>query len=241
MSGTDPEREFDMAIQTAIIIGASRGLGLGLAREYLARGCHVVGTVRGSARTPLHDLADLHPAQLEIETVDINHPAEIAALGERLSSRRFNLLFVNAGVSSDRAETIDQATDETFIRLMVTNALSPMRVVERLSSLVPATGTIALMSSGLGSVTNNQNGEWEVYRASKASLNTLMRSYAARHAGDSRTLLLIAPGWVRTDMGGPDALLDVETSIRGVVDVIATQTGTSGLQYVNYQGNTVPW
>ena len=230
-----------MATQTALIIGASRGLGLGLVREYLGRGWHVVGTVRGPARSPLHDLADLHPAKLEIETVDINHPAETDALRERLSGRDFDLLFVNAGVSNDRAETVGQVTDESFIRVMVTNALSPMRVVERFESLVPATGVIALMSSGLGSVANNLDGEWEVYRASKASLNTLMRSYAARHTGDPRTLLLIAPGWVRTDMGGPSALLDVETSIRGVVDAITARTGTAGLRYVNYQGNTVPW
>jgi NAD(P)-dependent dehydrogenase (short-subunit alcohol dehydrogenase family) len=230
-----------MAAKTALIIGASRGLGLGLVREYLGRGWHVMGTVRGPTRTALHDLADGHSGKVAIETVDINQPDQVAALRERLAGRHFDLLFVNAGVSHDPEETIGMTTDETFTRVMVTNALSPMRVVERLESLVPATGAIALMSSGLGSVANNETGGWEVYRSSKASLNTLMRSFAARHAGDPRTLLLIAPGWVRTDMGGPDALLDVETSIRGVVDTIAARTGRPGLHYVNYQGNTVPW
>jgi NAD(P)-dependent dehydrogenase (short-subunit alcohol dehydrogenase family) len=230
-----------MTTKTALIIGASRGLGLGLAREYIGRGWHVTGTVRGTARTPLHALADEHPTKMAIETVDINQPPEVAALARRLAGQRFDLLFVNAGISNDRAETIGTASDETFIRLMVTNALSPMRVVEGLGSLVPAGGTIGLMSSGLGSVANNETGEWEVYRASKASLNTLMRSFAARHPGDPRTLLLIAPGWVRTDMGGPGALLDVETSIRGVVDAMTAQAGKPGLHYVNYQGKTVPW
>ena len=230
-----------MTTKTALIIGASRGLGLGLAREYAGRGWHVMGTVRGTARTALHALADEHPRKVAIETVDINQPPAVAALAERLAGHRFDLLFVNAGVSHDRAETIAATSDETFIRLMVTNALSPMRVVERLESLVPAGGTIGLMSSGLGSVANNETGEWEVYRASKASLNTLMRSFAARHAGDPRTLLLIAPGWVRTDMGGPGALLDVDTSVRGVVDAITARAGKPGLHYLNYQGKTVPW
>ncbi|HEY0184002.1 MAG TPA: SDR family NAD(P)-dependent oxidoreductase [Rhodopila sp.] len=230
-----------MTMQTALIIGASRGLGLGLAKEYLERGWHVVGTVRGSAPTPLHELGERSGGQLEIETVDINDPSLTAALWQRLANRRFDLLFVNAGISIKPEETIGQATDDTFIQVMLTNALSPMRIVERFETAVPPDGTIAVMSSGLGSVAGNEVGGYEVYRASKASLNTLMRSFAARHAGDPRCLLLIAPGWVRTDMGGPGALLDVETSIRGVVDTIAAQRGKPGLHYVNYQGQTVPW
>ena len=130
---------------------------------------------------------------------------------------------------------------DTFISVMVTNALSPMRSVETFESLVPPGGAIAVMSSGLGSVADNEAGGWEVYRASKAALNTLMRSFAARHAGDPRSLLLIAPGWVRTDMGGPSARLDVETSVRGVADAIEARTGRAGLHYVNYQGTTVRW
>jgi NAD(P)-dependent dehydrogenase (short-subunit alcohol dehydrogenase family) len=230
-----------MALQTALIIGASRGLGLGLVREYLNRGWHVMGTVRGSARTSLHDLADRSGGRLEIETVDINLPMQVDALRRRLADRRFDLLFVIAGVSHDREQTIAEITEETFVHVMITNALSPMRVVEKFESVVQQNGAIALMSSGLGSVANNDCGEWEVYRASKASLNTLMRSFAARHAGDPRTFLLLAPGWVRTDMGGPGALLDVETSIRGVADAITARSGKRGLHYVNYQGDTVAW
>jgi NAD(P)-dependent dehydrogenase (short-subunit alcohol dehydrogenase family) len=97
------------------------------------------------------------------------------------------------------------------------------------------------MSSGLGSVAGKIDGGWEAYRASKAALNTLMRSFAARHRGDSRSLLLIAPGWVRTDMGGAQAALSVEESIPCVVDVVGAQTGRGGLQYLNYRGETVPW
>lgn len=230
-----------MAQQTALIVGASRGLGLGLVREYLRRGWHVMGTVRGSARTRLHDLTTQAGDMLETETVDINDPGQIAALRQRLANCRFDLLFVNAGVANDPAETVGQVSDDTFLHVMVTNALSPMRVVEAFAPLVAPKGTIAVMSSGLGSVADNEGGGWEVYRASKAALNTLMRSFAARQAGNGRTLLLIAPGWVRTDMGGPSAHLDVETSCRGVADTIAGQAGTPGLQYLNYQGKPVRW
>ncbi len=162
---------------TALIVGASRGLGLALAAEYLKRGWHVVATVRGSNRTPLHALAAGNKGRLEIETVDIVDPDQVAALRQRLGARHFDLLFVNAGVANGPFETIGKTSTDEFIRVMVTNTLSPMRVIEAFESLVPPTGSIGVMSSGLGSVTDsNENGGWEVYRASKAGLNTLMRS-----------------------------------------------------------------
>ena len=226
---------------TALIIGASRGLGLGLAREYLNRGWHVVATVRGDRPTGLHALAETAGGRLDIEQLDINEPEQIYALRDRLSGRRVDVLFVNAGVANQPSETIgDVATDE-FVRVMVTNALSPMRTLEALQDLVPPTGTLAVMSSGLGSVADNERGGWEIYRGSKAALNTLMRSFAARHADDPRSLVIMAPGWVRTDMGGPEAGLDVETSSAGMVDTLAAQSGHPGLRYLNYQGKTVSW
>jgi NAD(P)-dependent dehydrogenase (short-subunit alcohol dehydrogenase family) len=229
------------AASTALIIGASRGLGLALAEEYLRRGWRVVATVRGASRTPLHALAARHEGRLEIETVDIVDPDQVAALRQRLQPRAFDLLFVNAGVSNDPDETIGDVSTEEFIRIMVTNTLSPMRVIEAFESLVPATGTIGVMSSGLGSVADNENGSWEVYRGSKAALNTLMRCFAARHADDPRALLIIAPGWVRTDMGGPEASLGIEDSIPGVVDTISSRSGKAGLRYLDYRGQTVRW
>jgi NAD(P)-dependent dehydrogenase (short-subunit alcohol dehydrogenase family) len=227
--------------KSALIIGASRGLGYALAAEYLARGWQVTATVRGAGRTGLHDLAGSCAGRLAVERVDITVPDEVAALHERLAQASFDLLFVNAGVTNGPGETVADVPTETFVRLMVTNALSPMRVVETLQDLVAPDGTIAVMSSGQGSVTNNDRGGFEVYRASKSALNQLMRSFAARHADDPHTLLLMAPGWVQTDLGGPGARLTVGQSIPGVVDTIEAQAAKGGLQFLDYQGQTVPW
>jgi NAD(P)-dependent dehydrogenase (short-subunit alcohol dehydrogenase family) len=227
--------------KTALIIGASRGLGCALAAEYLARGWRVTATVRGTSPAELHQLAASAGDRLVVETVDITVPETVAALHGRLAQVTFDLLFVNAGVTNGPEETVADVSTDTFTTLMVTNALSPVRVIEALQDLVAPKGTIAVMSSGQGSVADNTRGGFEIYRASKSALNQLMRSFAARHADDPRTLLLIAPGWVRTDLGGPGAPLTIDQSIPGVADTIGAQAGRGGLQYLDYQGKTVNW
>jgi NAD(P)-dependent dehydrogenase (short-subunit alcohol dehydrogenase family) len=223
---------------TALIVGASKGLGFAMAAEFLRRGWRVVGTVRGESRTQLHEL-DAHE-RLEIETLDMTVPAQIAALHDRLSGRSLDLLFVNAAITQGDIPVADVST-ESFIEVMVTNALSPLRVVESLQDLVPDSGTIGIMSSRQGSISQNTRGGHEVYRASKSALNQLFRSFAARHADDPRTLLLINPGHVKTELGGPDAQLTVEDSIPGVVDTIVAHEGEGGLQFLDYRNNVVSW
>lgn len=227
--------------QSVLLIGASRGLGLAMAQEYVKGGSHVVATTRGQGRTGLDGIRGTSGGSLEIERVDINVPEEVQSLKARLGSRRFDLLFVNAGIANGFEESVANVSTDEFVRLMVTNALSPMRVIEELGDLVPSDGTIAVMSSGQGSIANNQNGGAEIYRASKSALNQLMRSYAARHRGDQRTLLLMAPGWVKTDLGGPNAPLSVDESIPRLVMTVDAQRGQPGLQYLDYQGHAVAW
>lgn len=226
---------------TVLIIGASRGLGLAMAIEFLKKGWNVVGTVRRD-KTKLHDLATDNPGRIEIAYVDVTMPDQIAALRERLSGRRFDILFHNAGVADkNQDETIAAVSTQEFHLVMDTNALGPMRVIESLQGLVVPDGLIGIMSSGQGSISGNETGGHEVYRGSKAALNMYTRSYAARHAAERHALILIAPGWVRTDLGGPDAPLGVEDSIPKVVNVLLSQQGKPGLRFLDRFGRAVPW
>jgi len=228
---------------TILIIGASRGLGHAMAAEFLKKGWNVVGTVRrGGPRTLLHDLTDAHPGRIEIEVLDICEPDQLTALHDRLAGRLFDMLFVNAGtVNRDPTQTIGEVSTDEFVHLMITNALSPMRVIQSLEHYVTATGLIGVMSSGQGSIGNNETGQRELYRGTKAALNMFMRSFAARQAGTLRAMALMAPGWVQTALGGPDARLTIDESIPSLVNVLLEKQGRPGLEYLDYLGRTVPW
>jgi NAD(P)-dependent dehydrogenase (short-subunit alcohol dehydrogenase family) len=224
---------------TALVLGASRGLGLALAEEWLGRGWRVIATARGASEG-LDALARRYPAALKIEQVDINAADAVRALRARLDRRRLDVLFVNAGIARAIEASPATADEGDFLDMMRTNAFSPVRAAELLRDLVPAGGTIAIMTSELGSI-EHAGGGWQLYSASKAALNMLMKGYAAKHVGDGHVLLLVAPGWVRTDMGGSDAALSIEESIPLVVDMIEANRGKPGLRYVDRFNRRIPW
>jgi NAD(P)-dependent dehydrogenase (short-subunit alcohol dehydrogenase family) len=229
-----------MAVQKTIaIIGASRGLGLALAQEYCARDWHVIATSRGKS-SGLDTLRERYPATLEIEKVDVVDLASVWALRKRLAGRTLDTLFLNAGICKANVLTPIAVTDQDFLDMMLTNALSPMRVIEVFHDLVAENGVIAAMSSEIGSITNCF-GFWELYSASKAALNMLMKAFSARHPDDPRALLLVAPGWVRTEMGGEEASLEISDSIPPVVDTVERNAGVPGLRFTDRHGEILPW
>jgi NAD(P)-dependent dehydrogenase (short-subunit alcohol dehydrogenase family) len=227
-------------MKSALIIGASRGLGLGLVREHLARGWRITATARTSS-AELDALRQDVGGRLAIAALDIAEPSQVAELATRLSGQTFDLLFLNAGIMAGRGVPLGDVPDSDIVAIFLTNAVSPIRVADALLGSVAPGGTIAFMSSILGSVATNDDGRAELYRASKAALNSLVRSFRARHAQADFTLLALHPGVARTSMGGPSAPLDVETSVRGVADVIAARWGSGGQAFVDYRNEIIPW
>ncbi|MFI9649286.1 SDR family NAD(P)-dependent oxidoreductase [Streptomyces sp. NPDC052040] len=223
----------------ALVLGASRGLGLVLADELARRGWHVTATARQEG-SELEARADAWDGRLKVESLEMTSPEQLAALRGRLEGCRLDLLFVNAAI--DRGNlSIDEVPTDMFTEVMITNTLSPLRALETLRGLVAPGGTVAVMSSEQGSISRNTEDGYELYKASKAALNQLMRSYATRHADDGHTKLLIDPGHNRTRLGGADAPLLPQESIPAVVDVLEAQVGAPGLQFLDRHGETVPW
>jgi NAD(P)-dependent dehydrogenase (short-subunit alcohol dehydrogenase family) len=223
--------------RTALIIGASRGLGLGLAVELRSRGWEVVGTVRDDAGA-----ARLAATGARAERADTTDTASIAALRDRLGGTTFDLVFVNGGIGGPRHQDAARTTEDEAGELFLTNALAPVAAARTFIDRVrDETGIVAFMSSDLGSVSRTEDGFMPLYRASKAALNSLIRSFTATLVDRRITVLAMHPGWVRTDMGGPQAPLSVEESARGLADVIEARAGSGRHGFVDWQGTELSW
>ena len=225
------------ASRSILIIGASRGLGLGLTREFAAQGWAVTATVRSTAQqAPLQELG------VRVEQLEMTDPSSLEQLAVRLSGQRFDVIFVNAGVAGPAHHSTAQANAEEMGQLFLTNAVAPLRVAERLlPNLAAEHGLIVFMSSILGSIEAGAGLGMPLYGASKAALNHLVQCFVRTQDNPQLGVLLMHPGWVRTDMGGADAPLDIDSSCRGMVEQVSAAVGRPGLSYQDFEGNPLPW
>ena len=187
-------------------------------------------------------LAGKSGGELRVEHVDINDDAAVAALRRRLDDRTFDLVFVNTGIAPQGRGDAAHASRDEAAAVFMTNAVAPIRLARAfLDRVRDGPGIVAFMSSGLGSVADKTDSYSELYSASKAALNSLSRSLSASLGRRQVTVLAVAPGWVRTDMGGRGASLSVEESVRGIVDVLESRAGTGRHGFVDYRGREVEW
>ena len=224
--------------KTALIIGASRGLGLGLVKQLLGDGWQVTATVRDPQKAQaLQALGNVR-----IETLDMDDQHAVIALSQRLKEQTFDLLFVNAGVKGPDDQRPGQASLAQVGQLFFTNAVAPINLAQRfVGQIREGSGVLAFMSSVLGSVTIADAPEMALYKASKAALNSMTNSFVAQLDGQALTVLSMHPGWVKTDMGGEDAHIDVETSTRGLVQQVNAYAGKGGHHFIDYSGETIAW
>ncbi len=225
-----------------LIVGANRGIGLGVVQSFLARGWDIVATARQpGAATALQALAGQNPGRVEILALDMGVPAEVDRFAASLAGRIFDAALINAGVAGPAHRTANAATPEEIGALMFVNAIAPTRLGRLLlNNLTSGSGVLAYTSSIMGSVALNAGGH-ELYRASKAALNSLSRGLYAEMRGRDLTLLTLHPGWVRTDMGGSGAPVGVDESARGMTAVIVAAAGSRRHAFLDFQGKELAW
>ena len=210
-----------------LIVGASRGIGLGLAQEFKSRGWQVTGTER-SQSDELHALEGV-----SVETLDVTDPSTFAIEGE------FDAVIVNAGITGAKHQSSEQATADEVAEVMMTNAFGPAHLAKKLLPQIRDGGSLSFMSSLMGSIEDSSGG-YELYRTSKTAQNMLAKGIAENEAQERGVAILsLHPGWVQTDMGGPNAKITVEESAKGLADVV--ENARVGYAYVDYTGKTLPF
>ena len=218
-----------------LIVGASRGIGLELARQYLADGALVTATARDDAGAQR-----LRELGARVIKLDVTSAPSVAALAWQLDGSHFSTVIVNAGVYGPKLRTLDAPTDTDFDQVMHTNVLGPMRVVPQLLDLLAPQARLAVMSSRMGSIgSRTANSGW-LYRASKAALNSVLKDLSLALT-DRAVCVALHPGWVRTDMGGPEADLPVETSARMLRGTLAGLTPADNGRFFDHDGTPIPW
>ncbi|WP_095100345.1 SDR family oxidoreductase [Pseudomonas sp. Irchel 3A5] len=224
--------------KTALIVGASRGIGLGLVKQLTEQNWNVIATVRDPQKAT--DLKAI--SGVRVETLDLDDVASLDALKSKLQGQVFDALVINAGIMGPRPQSAEQITTAELTQLFLTNAIAPIRLAERLvQQMRPTTGVLAFMSSRFGSVTCPDGADASLYKASKAALNSLTNTFVLQLPEPRPTVLSLHPGWVKTDMGGEGAAIDVQTSTHGLVEQLVNYAGKGGHYFVDYKGETIPW
>lgn len=223
---------------TVLLIGASRGIGFELARQYRAEGWRVIATARCD-----EGLQRLQALGCETLRVDVANPAGNSGLAWELDGEKLDLAIYVAG-AMDRASALQPPTREAFDAVMHTNVMGAMQVIPQiLPMLQEARGTLACISSVMGSLQETTSGNAALYRVSKAALNMVVRSTQAEQP--DVTVLALHPGWVQTDMGGAQAPLSVTqsaASLRQTLEHVRTQRAPEHRgAFLNHDGTLLPW
>jgi NAD(P)-dependent dehydrogenase (short-subunit alcohol dehydrogenase family) len=225
---------------TVMITGANRGLGLEYARQYADDGWRVIATCRDPDNAM--ELASLE-GEVETYALDIADHGQILSLANSLSKESIDLLLNNAGTFGPRPSKLGDIEYKTWQDVMHINVMSPLMVCESFSDHIAASNLkkIAIMSSKMGSLDDNNSGGSYVYRSSKAALNAVMKSLSVDLVPRGISVAILHPGWVRTDMGGPSGLIDAYESINGLRRVIENLNLENTGHFYNYDGSEIPW
>ncbi len=226
---------------TVFITGANRGIGLSLTKLYLDSGWQVHATTRYLATSDeLVGLSHKY-SSLTLHELDVTNYQQVSLLAKNLPV--IDLLINNAGYYGPKGCSFGNTDVEEWRKVFEINTIAPLKLVEAFYPLLKQSHLkkIACISSKVGSMTENTSGGGYIYRSSKAALNSVVKSLSNDLTNQGFTVLALHPGWVLTDMGGPNALIDTKTSASGLAKVIEQSTQSNSGQFINFDGSELPW
>lgn len=226
-----------------LITGASRGLGLEFARQYAADGARVLACARRPAEaTALLDLAAGSNGRITVHPLDVASPASVAHLAAEIANEAIDILINNAGIYGGDHQRSGNIDYDAWVTTLAVNTLGPVRVLEALKPnlLKAKTRKAVAITSAMGSTPRHDGGAL-VYRSSKAALNNAMHGLSIAYKGDSMTVVVMHPGWVRTDMGGSSAPLAPDQAVASMRKVIAGLKPADSGRFINYDGTEIAW
>lgn len=233
-------------MNTILITGANRGIGLELARQYAADGWRVRACCRHPEKAAaLNALAAQHPDTIQIHELDVSDLAQIDALAKTLSLEAIDVLVNNAGIYPDEdfAGGFGHTNYLKWMQAFQVNTMAPLKMAEAFALNVARSERkiIATISSKMGSVADNTSGGAYLYRSSKCAVNMVVKSLALDLKEQGIIAVAFNPGWVLTDMGGPNAMITTEQSVSGLRKVIEKLSQADSGKFFNYDGAEIAW
>lgn len=226
-----------------VITGANRGIGLELVRQSVAKGYAVTAACRRpDSADELLALRDAH-RELDVLPLELADARSLDRFVHELDGRAIDMLINNAGIYGQRDATLGNVNPDAWQQAFHINTIAPLVLTQKLLPQLRK-GTerrLAYISSKMGSIADNTSGGSYVYRSTKAALNQVVKSLAEDLESEGFIVLPLHPGWVRTDMGGPNGLIDTATSVAGMLDVIEGATPEQSGQFLAYDGSRIDW
>ena len=228
---------------TVLITGTNRGLGLEFVKHFLGRNDTVIATCRdSSSATELQALA-ANNENLNLKNLDVSDEQSMAAFATELKDTPIDVFISNAGVYGPRDANFGNVGSSEWEQVIRVNAIAPMLLTQLIiGSLRQGTDKkLVYVTSKMGSIDDNKGGGSYIYRSSKTALNSVVKSLSVDLACEGFSVAVVHPGWVRTDMGGPNGLIDVQTSVSGMLAVIDGLSPDNAGDFFNYDGSLIPW
>ena len=226
-----------------LVTGANRGIGIEFVGQYLNEGNEVIATYRNENSSM--DLIKMgnERSNLKLLQLDVSSNKSLNSFAENLGDSPIDIFINNAGVYGPRNSSFGNVDEENWIPAIKINAIAPILLTQLIIKNIRsgADKKLIFVTSKMGSIDDNKGGGAYVYRSSKTALNAVVKSLSVDLENEGIVVALIHPGWVKTDMGGPNALIDKDTSVRGMTEVISNLDISSTGNFYNYDGSIIPW